>query len=106
MNELLIHGIPQQDQWRDWVERWLMARPGWYTSQQICAATGGRLDDRMLRHVISGSDCIISSHKGFRHIEHATAEEIRHFLNDMLSRARALGRRYAAVRRRAHRIIG
>lgn len=106
MTDLIVLEPRQADQWRAWIEHWLLAHGGWHTSQHICAATGGRLDDRTLRHVISSSDCIISSHKGFRHIEHATAEEIRHFLNDMLSRARALGRRYAAVRRRAHKLIG
>jgi hypothetical protein len=104
--ELLILPESGRAHWRAWVEAWLHARPGWHTSQVICAASGGCLTDRTLRDVISSSDLIISSARGFQHIEHATPEEIRHFLNDLLSRARAMARRYAAVRRRAHAIIG
>lgn len=92
--------------WLAWIEGWLYAHPGWYTSPVLCAASGGRLTDRWLRQLISQSDVIISSGKGFKHIDHATADEIRHFLNDLLSRARALAQRHARIRRRAHRIIG
>lgn len=91
---------------RLWLEGWLREHQGWHTSPRLCEASGHRLSDRTLRLLASQSDQIISSAQGFKHLSHATPDEVRHFLNDLLSRAKALAKRYGRVRRAAHKIIG
>lgn len=53
----------------------------------------------------SGAD-IISGQKGYRHIEHASPEEVHHAAAWLESQAKKMSDRACAIRRRAHQIIG
>ena len=92
-----------------WLETLLRERKGWMTAAQILQLIDREETDtqkRQLRHIAQASEWIISGQKGYKHIEHATAEEISHFVNWMESQATEMTRRAEAVRRNAHRIFG
>lgn len=90
----------------EWLEKHLFESAGWLTAEMICQASGERVTDRQVRACASASDAVISGARGYRHVEKATPEEIRHFIRDMESRAGELQRRAVATRRRAHALIG
>jgi hypothetical protein len=92
-----------------WLETLLRERKIWMTAAQILQLVAREESDsqkRYLRHIAQASEWIISGQKGYKHLEHATAEEINHFANWMESQATEMTRRAEAVRRNAHRICG
>lgn len=95
-----------EDPVRDWIEGWLRDHSGWHGRPELVAASSGRLHDRMIRAAMSRSARVVSGQQGYKHLDHATPEEVHAFLADLMSRIRALGRRYQAVRRQAHAVIG
>lgn len=60
----------------------------------------------VINNLAASSVEIISSALGYKLVKHATADEVRHFLNSMESRAKAEMERAAAVRKRARQILG
>lgn len=104
--QLTLVPPPEAPAGLDWLEAHLDEVGRWVTAPDIVAATGGRLTDRKVRELASASDVIISGQRGYRRLERSSADEIRHFLADMESRARELMLRAARIRRRAHRIVG
>lgn len=91
------------------LENLLRSRPGWQTAAQILQHLGEPLSDdatRQIRRLANSSVWLISGQKGYKHLEHATAEEISHFANWMESQAAQMTRRAESVRRNAHRVFG
>lgn len=89
-----------------WLVGWLFDNPGWHLAPEIEAACDQRLGERQIRALAAGSDSIISGHRGYRHLERASAEEIRHFLAGLESRCTELTARAIRIRRRAHQLVG
>lgn len=98
-----------------WLEDLLRSCPTWLTAAQILQLTGveaaigdtrGDTAKRQLRLLANSSEWVISGQKGYKHLEHATTEEINHFANWMESQARHMTQRAETVRRNAHRIFG
>lgn len=92
-----------------WLESYLLEHPGWHTSRMIQQSLNGLPTDngdRLIRKLAQLSERIISGQKGYKHLTHATPEEINHFVHWMESQAREMTRRAETIRRNAHRQIG
>lgn len=110
MNQLDLLPPPTTEERQSaWLEDYLRQRPGWHTAQDIQRSLGGLPTEdgkRKTRELAAASQWIISGQKGYKHLSHATPEEIAHFTNWMLSQARQMTDRAETVRRNAHRIVG
>src|SRR5690242_12069544 len=76
-----------------WLESVLKAVQGWLTAEHILYHLGRATTDsnkRWLRELASQSQWIISGQRGYKHIEHATAEEIEHAANWLESQAKKM----------------
>lgn len=89
-----------------WLEDWLRRAGCWSTAAQLHTASGDRLSDRYLRALASASEWIISGQLGYKHLEHATVEEIDHAANWMESQASKMTERATRWRNNVHRRIG
>ncbi|HEX3889437.1 MAG TPA: hypothetical protein VHX90_01185 [Verrucomicrobiae bacterium] len=93
----------------EWLERFLKINDGWHTSRTLITFIGRPTSDdnrRWIRELASVSAWIISGQKGYKHIEHATAEEINHAAAWLESQAKKMGERAGAIRSNAHKIFG
>jgi len=94
------------------VNRWVAlvwSKRGWITAAQCIEVLGDQFDgdDRTIRSFAEAcGGCIISGRKGYKHIDHATTEEVDHFCNQMESQARRMLDRSCRTRTLAHRIVG
>jgi len=90
-----------------WLEDLLRGAHCWMTARDILqTCRGSRLHDRLLRALASASDWIISGQKGYKHLEHATADEISHASNWLISQGKVMIKRGIRLRRNGHRRIG
>jgi hypothetical protein len=98
-----------------WLEDLLRVHKGWMNAAQILQIVGveiavgsarGDAAKRQLRQLANASPWLISGQRGYKHLEHATAEEVNHFVNWMESQASQMTRRAELIRRNAHRIFG
>jgi hypothetical protein len=92
-----------------WLENLLKQARAWVTATEILYSIGKPASEdqkRWLRRLASASCWIISGQKGYKHIEHATAEEIDHCANGLESQAKEMSDRAGGIRRNAHRIFG
>jgi len=89
-----------------WLEKLLLDGKCWMTAGDIALTTQGRVNDRDIREVASGSAMIISGQKGYKHVSHSTAEEINRCANGLESQAKKMSDRAGAIRRQAHKIFG
>ena len=92
-----------------WLEGLLRGAGCWMTAGDILLSVNrAKADDskRWLRELASASVWILSGQKGYKHIEHASAEEINHAANWLESQARKMAGRAAALRHNAHKIFG
>lgn len=92
-----------------WLESFLRDHSGWHTADMIQRTLGGLPTEdgrRKIRQLAQLSEWLISGQKGYKHLSHATQEEITHFTHWMESQAREMTRRAETVRKNAHRIIG
>jgi hypothetical protein len=89
-----------------WLETLLRNAPGWQTAREIMAACLGRVNDREVRELASASQWIISGQRGYKHLEHATAEEAHHCCAGLESQAKKMGERAGRLRANAHKIFG
>ena len=90
------------------LENFLLANPGWWSSSRLLAARGIVPDQnnrKELTHIAEWCDRIISGQEGYCHINHASADEIKHFLNGLDSRSRKLAERRLRVSKAAHQKI-
>jgi len=93
----------------EWLEHLLQMGRDWQTAAEILAAIlRPPTDDnkRWLRDLASRSEWILSGQLGYKNLEHATAEEIDHAANWLISQGKKMIRRGIALRRNAHRIFG
>lgn len=83
--------------------------PYWMSANGILVTLGWIINDnhkRQLRRLVSHSDGqIISGQHGYRHVRHATPEEIAHAANWLDHQAREMTYRAQAIRRRASQKI-
>lgn len=78
---------------------------GWINARTLMSML--QLDDRTIRGAAEElGDLVISGNNGYKHVDQATTEEIRHFVNKMESQARQMMQRAEATRRRAHARLG
>ena len=89
-----------------WLERVLDEAGHWLCARELANLTAGRIGDREIRALASSSESIISGQRGYRHIRHATAEEINHAASWLESQAKAMLDRSLRIRRRAHKLVG
>lgn len=92
-----------------WLENFLDGGKIWFTAADILLSLGRPPSDankRWLRELASNSGYILSGQRGYRHIRHATAEEIHHACAWMESQARLMGERAGRLRRNAHKLFG
>lgn len=89
-----------------WLENLLLGAQCWMTAKDIMLTVNGKLLDRDLRALASASDNVISGQKGYKHIQHATSEEIHHAVSWLESQAKKMSERACSIRRNAHKIFG
>lgn len=89
-----------------WLEELLAGARAWMTARAIAATVAGRIGDRDLRALASASAWIISGQRGYKHLQHATPEEIDHAAHWLESQAKKMSERACSIRRNAHRVIG
>jgi hypothetical protein len=89
-----------------WLENLLRGGGCWMTAKDIILSTRGKAHERTLRDLASQSGQIITGQKGYKHIEHATAEEIAHASNWLISQGKKMIKRGLTIRRSGHRRIG
>ncbi|HUS37327.1 MAG TPA: hypothetical protein VM680_18415 [Verrucomicrobiae bacterium] len=84
----------------------LADQKGWITAAQLLVTAWWPITEenkRLLRDLASQSDGqIISGQRGYRHIRHATLEEIDHAANWLQHQAVEMDNRARAIRRRKH----
>lgn len=89
-----------------WLEHWLQASGKWWTAAQLSAQVQGRLNERDLRALASASEWILSGQQGYKHLDHATAEEIDHAAGWLERQAKKMGERAGRLRAAGHKRIG
>ena len=89
-----------------WLERLLLEGKCWMTARDIMLTSTGSVLDRDIRQIASESTKIISGQKGYKHIAHASMEEIDHASNWLISQGKKMIKRGIATRRYAHQILG
>lgn len=89
-----------------WLEDLLLGVGEWMLAAEISQSSAGRLDDRRIRQFASASLYIVSGQRGYRHVRHATIDEISACSNTLESQARKMLERAIALRRHAHQTIG
>ncbi|HSM84593.1 MAG TPA: hypothetical protein VLT16_00520 [Candidatus Limnocylindrales bacterium] len=87
-----------------WLERYLQASGTWLAAQYLADLV--QKDDRWIRALAAASDWVISGQKGYKHIEHATAAEVEHFVNSMESQAKKMFGRAERMRKNMHKAVG
>jgi hypothetical protein len=104
--EFLAH---KEDMDVTWLERTLEENRQWLFASELLALAGippTENEKRWLRDLASRSGWIISGGRGYRHVRHATGEEIHRFRAALLHQAREVCRRVGRVTRNAHTIFG
>lgn len=97
-----LFALPPTDNRVVWLELLLKENTGWMTSADIVKASSAPISDREVRARASASSWVISGQKGYKHLDHATAEEITHAANWLESQAKKMGERAQQIRRNAH----
>lgn len=104
--ELPIFSIPADDSNVAWLVDLLREQKCWMTAKRIIELSGDRLSDRDIRALAeAASGDLLSGQKGYRHISHATPEEIHHAAAWLESQASKMALRAQRIRRRAHQIL-
>jgi hypothetical protein len=79
----------------------------WMTAAALRQASGDRLDDRHIRALAAAAaPNLVSGQRGYRHIRHATTEEINRAADWLESQAREMLKRSQSLRRRHHQLAG
>jgi hypothetical protein len=105
-SQLGLFEVARNDVNVQWLEKLLSGAQCWMTAADIALSTHGRVGDRDLRALASASEWIISGQKGYKHLEHASPEEIAHARNWLISQGKKMIRRGIAIGRNAHRRLG
>src|SRR3954465_8058955 len=97
-----------------WLADHLFEKAGWQTAREILDKIPdfirygeARIDDRTVRAwAEAAAPKIISGQRGYKQTDHATAEEIKMFLNTMHSQGVKMLKRAQKVRKYAHAKLG
>lgn len=97
---------PQADV--NWLEQLLDGAGCWMTAKDISLTTQGKVLDREVREIASKSKWILSGpgSPGYKHIKHATAKEIQHFKDALISQGKLMIKRGIRISHAAHEIFG
>jgi hypothetical protein len=109
ISQLHLFQVPRENANVRWLEKLLLAEKDWRTAAEILKALGWESNDtnkRFLRSLAEASSNILSGQRGYRHTSQATAEEVRHSSNWLVSQGKKMIKRGLAQRRRAHAIFG
>lgn len=88
-----------------WLENLLDGSHCWMTAKDIGLTTWGKIGDRDIRALASASEWIISGQKGYKHLKHATPEEIHHAAAWLESQAKKMSERACSIRRNGHKLL-
>lgn len=86
----------------EWLEKTLSGSGAWLHADELLTARNVPADyagKRWVRAVASESEWIISGNDGYKHVRHATEDELNHFVNRMQSQIVVMNHRIAAVLR-------
>lgn len=89
-----------------WLESFLKAHADWITAARILTWHGradSESEKRTIRALAEASPWIISGQFGYKHVDHATADEIAHCANNLISQGKKMIKRALAIRRNAHK---
>ena len=92
-----------------WLEKLLAGSAEWMLASDILATIGFPVNDgnkRWLRDLASQSKVILSGQKGYKHAACATAEEVNHSANWLISQGKLMIQRGLAQRKAYHAILG
>lgn len=90
-----------------WLENYLKSSRDWMEGGALELIAGReKYQGRWVRALAQASEWVISGQKGYKHLEHATAEEVSHFVNWMESQGKKMIGRAEKIRRNAHAIFG
>ena len=94
-----------------WFEKLLRNHGDWLTAAEVLNLVLRKPSDdnkRWIRELASRSEWILSGpgSPGYKHIEHCTPEEIKHFKNALISQGKDMIRRGIKIARSAHQIFG
>ena len=106
--EMFPGGTPEDEQMR-WLEAYLKEAQRWMTAAELLLLVGRETNDdgkRWLRGLANASAWVLSGQKGYKHLSHATAEEVARFCDWMESQARRMTSRAERMRRNAHAVFG
>lgn len=87
----------------------LRSNSDWMTSAAILVRMGLKVDEntrRDLRRLASKTANIISGTRGYRHMDHATTDEITHAVATLESQAKEMLSRATRIRHQAHSRLG
>lgn len=107
--DLPLFQVSAEDPNVAWLEGYLKEHPAWMRAGELVVLVNKPDSDdsrRWLRALAQASGWVISGQKGYRHLEHATAEEVNHFTNWMESQGKKMFERAALIRRNAHSVLG
>lgn len=93
----------------EWIEGELDRARCWLFAAELCRRAGIEDDEdhkRWIRQLACRSKWVVSGQRGYRHMRHATAEEIDHCCAGLESQARELVTRAIRLRRNAHQMVG
>lgn len=96
---------PAVDPAATWLEKLLFEGKCWMSARDIMLTTAGRVIDREIRQLASDCPRIITGQKGYKHLAHATPEEINHAANWLVSQGKKMIKRGIAIRSQAHKIF-
>lgn len=89
-----------------WLEEYLKNAGGWMLAIDLERLVGKESHaGRWVRQLANASEWVISGQKGYKHLEHSTAEEVNHFANAMESQGKKMFSRAERIRRNAHAIF-
>jgi len=108
-SQLGLFQMSSEDLNVQWLEGYLRECQRWMTAQDLVVLVGKVNSDdsrRWIRTLAQASEWVISGQKGYKHLEHATAEEVNHFVNWMESQGKKMIGRAERMRRNAHAALG
>lgn len=92
-----------------WLENLLAGAGAWMLASDILLSIGWPVNDankRWVRQLASGSLEILSGQKGYLHVTAASAEEVNHSANWLISQGKEMIKRGLAQRKAAHGMLG
>ena len=91
-----------------WFENLLLGGQCWMLASDVLLAIGRPATDankRWVRDLASRSGYVLPSQRGYRHLKHATAEEIHHACSFLESQSKVMAERASRLRRNAHKLF-